>query len=435
MKSHVIAGLLAAAIVGPATAADNWPQWRGPLATGEAPDADPPITWSETENVRFKVKIPGRGHSTPIVWGDRVYLTTAVPTGEPFPARPSDSPGAHDNLAVSSRFDFVVLALDRATGREVWRRTVHNAVPHEGGHTTASLASASPVTDGKLLFAFFGSYGLYALDLGGEVQWSRDLGRMRSKHGHGEGSSPVLHGDTLVVNWDHEGASFVVAIDRRTGKDLWRVARNEVTSWATPIVVRYAGTDQLIVSGTGRVRGYDLATGEVIWECGGLSANIVASPVSADGIVYAGSSYEKRALLAIRLEGARGDITGTDKVLWTRTRGAPYVPSPLLYRDTLYFLRHYQGILSRVHGPTGEEKLGPFRLSLRDIYASPVAAAGRIYVTDRRGQTLVITHDEPEPLALNRLDDSFNASAAVAGDTIFLRGEEHLYALAEAAAR
>ncbi|MEM9404653.1 MAG: PQQ-binding-like beta-propeller repeat protein [Acidobacteriota bacterium] len=411
---------------------ENWPQWRGPLATGEAPRATPPVTWSETENVRFKVPLPGRGHSTPVVWGDRLFLTTAIAAGEPFAPRPSDSPGAHDNLPVSSRFDFVVLALDRKTGKELWRRTVKTALPHEGGHYTASLASASPATDGELLFAFFGSYGLYALTLDGEVRWSRDFGRMRSKHGHGEGSSPVLDGDTLVVNWDHEGESFVVALDATTGKDRWRAVRNEVTSWATPIVVEHAGRKQLIVSGTGRVRGYDLGTGEVIWECGGLSANIVASPVSAGGIVYAGSSYEKRALLAIRLEGAVGDITGTENVLWTRTRGTPYVPSPLLYRDTLYFLRHYQGILSRVDGPTGKEELGPFRLGgLRDIYASPVAAAGRLYVTDRWGQTLVVSHDDPKPLGLNALDDVFNASAAIVGDTIYLRGEEHLYALSE----
>ncbi len=410
----------------------SWPQWRGPLATGEAPGASPPVSWAEDENVRFKVALPGRGHSTPIIWGERVFLTTAIETGDPFPPRPSDSPGAHDNLPVSSRFDFVVLALDRQDGRELWRRTVRTALPHEGGHYTGSLASASPVTDGGLLFAFFGSYGLHALSLDGELQWSKDLGQMRSKHGHGEGSSPVLSGDTLVVNWDHEGQSFVVAFDRQTGRERWRVERDEVTSWATPIVVEHDGRRQLVVAGTGRVRGYDLATGSVVWECGGLSANIVASPVSANGMVYAGSSYEKRALLAIRLDGARGDISETDNLVWIRRRGTPYVPSPLLYRDTLYFLRHYQGILSRVHGPTGAEELGPFRLGgLRNIYASPVAADGRIYVTDRMGQTIVITHDDPRPLALNQLDDTFNASAAIAGDTLFLRGEKFLYALSE----
>ena len=283
------------------------------------------------------------------------------------------------------------------------------------------------------MYAFFGSRGLYCFDLNGEPQWEKDLGEMQTKHGHGEGSSPVLHGDTLVVNWDHEGESFVTAFDKSTGKQRWEVAREEVTSWATPIVVEHAGKHQVVVSGTNRVRGYDLATGAVIWECGGLSANIVASPVAADGIVYAGSSYDKRALLAIRLEGARGDITGTDCVLWRRRRGTPYVPSPLLYGDSLYFLRHYQGILSRVNTKTGEDRGGPFRLGgLRDIYASPVGAADRIYITDRNGTTLVISHDETQRvLAQNRLDDSFSASAAIVDREMFLRGEKYLYCIAE----
>src|SRR5262249_11491784 len=174
---------------------------------------------------------------------------------------------------------------------------------------TGSLASASPVTDGEHIFVSFGSYGLYCLDLDGKLVWKKDLGEMHSKHRPGEGSSPVVHGDTLVVNRDPAARSFVVALHDDTGKQLWRVARNEDTSWATPIVVELDGKPQLIVPGTNRLRGYDLATGEVIWECGGLSSNIVASPVSANGFVYAGSSYDTRAMLAVKLEGARGDIT------------------------------------------------------------------------------------------------------------------------------
>jgi len=267
----------------------------------------------------------------------------------------------------------------------------------------------------------------------GEPQWEKDLGEMQTKHEHGEGSSPALYGVTLVVNWDPEGQSFVAAFDKRTGRQRWRAARDEVTSWATPIVIEHAGKQQVIISGTHRVRGYDLATGALIWECAGLSANIVASPVAADGMVYAGSSYDKRALLAIRLDGAKGDITETDRVLWRRTRGTPYVPSPLLYGNSLYFLRHYQGILSRVDTTTGEDQGGPFRLGgLRDIYASPVAAADRIYITDRNGTTLVISHDDnPSVLAQNRLDDSFSASAALVGNEIILRGEKNLYCIAE----
>lgn len=414
----------------------NWPQWRGPAGTGAAERADPPVRWSETENVRWKAALPGRGHSTPVVWGDRVFLTAAEPFGERLPPRTSGAPGAHDNLPVTQRHRFVLLCLRRGDGKILWRRDLHEALPHEGGHRTASLASASPLTDGRHVFAFFGSYGLFCLDLDGKLVWTRQLGRMQSKHGHGEGASPALFEQTLVVNWDHEGESFVVALDKSSGKDIWRVQRNEVTSWASPIVVRQADRPQAIICGTDRVRAYDLATGRVIWQCGGLSANIVATPVAADGMVFAGSSYEKRALLAIRLAGAAGDITGTDRVAWRRIRGTPYVPSPLLYDGGLYFLTHYQGILTRVDAQTGDDAPGAFRLGgLRDIYASPVAAAGRVYITDQDGATLVITAGpRPTVLALNHLDDRFSASAAAVDRELYLRGERHLYCLAEAAA-
>jgi outer membrane protein assembly factor BamB len=410
-----------------------WPQWRGPMGTGGAPDANPPVEWSESKNIRWKIALPGSGHSTPIVWGDRVFITAAVPNGDPVEPRYDTAPGTHDGVPVTRHHRFVILAVSRHEGKILWQRTLHTELPYEGGHYTGSLASASPVTDGEHLFAFFGSRGLYGLDLDGELQWKADLGEMQTKHAHGEGSSPALHGDTLVINWDHEGKSFVIAFDKRTGKERWKVEREEVTSWATPILVEQGGKLQVIISGTSRVRGYDLATGKVIWECGGLSANIVASPVAADGMVYAASSYDTRAMLAIRLDGAKGDITGTAQVVWTRTRGTPYVPSPLLYGDSLYFLRHYQGILSRVNRKTGEERYGPFRLNgIRNVYASPVGAANRIYITDREGTTLVLSHgDEPRMLALNRLNDSFSASAAVVGGELFLRGQQNLYCIAE----
>ncbi len=414
-------------------ASQNWPQWRGPLATGVAPKADPPVEWSEEKNIRWKSELPGLGHSTPIVWGNRIFLTTAVPYGERVDPKPDLAPGAHDNSPVTHHHEFVVIAVNRADGKIVWRKTVTKQLPHEGGHYTGSLTSNSPVTDGKLVLASFGSRGLYCFDFDGKLLWKHDLGQMQSKHGHGEGSSPVLHGDTLVVNWDHEGQSFVVAFDKRTGKQRWKVQREEVTSWASPIVVEHQGQPQLIVSGTNRVRGYDLATGKVIWECGGMAANIVATPVAANGMVFAGSSYEKRAMLGIRLDGAKGDITKTDRVVWNRFRGTPYVPSPLLYGDVLYFLAHYQGVLSRVNAKSGEDQPGSFRLgSIRNVYASPVGAAGRVYITDRNGNTMVINHgDKPQLLSLNRLDDSFSASAAIVGKELFLRGEKSLYCIAE----
>ncbi len=410
-----------------------WPQWRGPLSSGAAPDADPPVEWSESKNIRWKLELPGRGHSTPVIWKDRIFVTSAVPFGDRVESEPEYVPGAHHNLPVTHRQKYMVLAVARRDGEIIWQRTLSEGLPRQQGHYTGSLASHSPVTDGEHLIAFFGSAGLYGLDLDGNLLWEKDFGDMRILHAHGEGASPALYGNTLIVNWDHEGQSFVAAFDKRTGKQIWRVARDEVTSWASPIVVEHAGKAHVVVSGTGRVRGYDLLTGRVIWECGGLSRNVVASPVAADGMVYAASSYDTRAMLAIRLEGAEGDITGSSQVVWSRRQRTPYVPSPLLYGDSLYFLRHYQGILSRLHAETGEERHGPFRLrGIGNVYASPVGAAGRIYITDREGATLVMSHsDSPRILALTRLNDSFSASAAVVGRELYLRGQKHLYSIGQ----
>ena len=404
-------------------------QWRGPLMTGEAPDSNPPTEWSETKNVHWKQELSGLGHSSPVVTSKHVYLTLARETGKPFEPRPDTAPGAHDNKRVSSEFEFVGVAINRTTGKIEWEQVLHSAIPHEGAHISASLASASPVTDGKLVWFFFGSYGLYCLDESGKTIWSKDLGTMNSKHGHGEGASPVLSGDSIAINWDHEGDSFVAAFDKKTGKLLWRKERDEVTSWSSPIVVEHEGKKQLLVAGTNRIRSYDLENGNVIWQCGGMSHNIVATPVHENGMVFFGSSYESRQMIGIRLAGAKGDITTSENVVWSRTSRTPYVPSPLLVNGHLYFLRHYQGILTRLVATTGEEPSGPFRLGrMNEIYASPVAANDRIYITDRSGTTVVIsTDDQPATIAVNRLNDRFSASAAIAGNELYLRGEKFLY--------
>jgi len=418
--------------------ASQWGQWRGPLATGEAPLADPPVFWSEEKNVRWKVALPGRGHSSPVVWGELVLLTTAVPLGEPLEPRPSKMEGAHDNAPVTSRQRYVVRAHARQTGALAWETIVHEGIPHDTAHVSGGYASASPVTDGEHVFAFFGSEGLYALDLQGELAWSADLGDMQVKHSHGEGAGPALHGDTLVLVWDHEGDSFLVALDKATGEERWRVARDEPTSWATPIIVPVGDRAQVIVPGTNRLRGYDLEDGRVVWECGGLSHNVVASPVHSNGVVVAASSYEKQAMLAVRLEGAAGDLTGgeDEHLLWLRRRRTPYVPSPLLYQGVVYNVVHYQPTLCCTDLLTGDEGARPLRRrGLGSLYASPVAAGGRVYLVDMDGVTLVFEHvpvdADPRPLALNQLDDSFSASPAVAGKELYLRGDRFLYCLAE----
>lgn len=431
----VVAVLAGADTDGPsARPAGPWSQWRGPLATGVAPDAAPPVEWSETRNVRWKVALPGKGHSSPIILGDRVVVMTAVPVGEPQPPVFDTAPGVHDSVPVTHRHRYEVLALARGDGRVLWTTTVREDWPHEGGHTTGSPVSNSPVTDGTFIYAFFGSRGLYCLDTNGGIRWQRDLGRMQTLHAHGEGSSPVLHGDTLIVNWDHEGGSFLHAFDTRTGNLLWKVARDEKTSWSTPHVVEHDGRFQVVVSATRRVRGYDIATGALLWECAGLTDNVVASPVHHRGLVIAGNSYYTQAMLAIRLDGAKGDLTGTTNVVWHMNRLTPYVSSPLLYGDTLYHLRHNQNILVRLDPATGRLRGEPLRLDgIRDfIFASPVGASGRIYVTGRDGVTVVLRHDRDNAvLSVNRLDDSFSASPAVVDREFYLRGEKFLYCIAE----
>jgi outer membrane protein assembly factor BamB len=415
-------------------ASRQWPQWRGPLGTGVAPHGDPPVVWSEEQNVRWKLALPGVGHSTPIVWGDRLFLTTAIPYGEAGASQDGHADGAHDNMEPLKAQKFVVLAIDRHRGKILWQKTLRSERPHEGTHVTGSWASNSAVTDGQHLFVSFGSRGLYALDLDGKLLWQKDFGEMQTRHEHGEGSSPALFGSTLVVNWDHEGESFVAALDKHTGKQRWKVARDEMTSWSTPLVVEHGGKPQVVVSATKFVRSYDLATGDVVWQAGGLSRNVVASPVAGDGFVYVANSYDWQAMLGIRLEAAKGDITGNaDAVVWTLDKYTPYVPSLLLYGDELFFLAHSQGFLTSLEAKTGRPLFGPERLpGVRTVFASPVGAADRVYVISREGTTAVVRRAAPfKVLARNQLDDSFAASPAVVGKELYLRGQEHLYCIAE----
>ncbi len=413
-------------------AAHQWAQWRGPLGTGASPHGNPPVTWGVDKNIRWKTAIPGRGQSTPIVWGDRIFLTTAIPYGETLPSPHDHAPGAHNNVSARRKQNFVVLALRRSDGTILWQQTVGYGRPHDSTHETGTWASNSAVTDGEHVYAYFGSNGLYALDFDGDLLWEQDLGDMHIKHGHGEGSSPALYGDTLIINWDHRDQSFVIAIDKRTGKQRWKMQRDEGTSWSTPLVVEHNGRQQVIISATNRVRAYDLSDGHVIWECAGLSGNVVASPVAADGMVYVANSYETQVMLAIRLEGAKGDITGTNAVVWTRDRHTPYVPSPLLFDGHLYYLKHYQGVLTCVDAKTGKTLYGPQRVpGIGNVYASLVGAADRVYIVSLNGTTAVLRRgDTFELVAQNTLNDTFAASPAIVGNELYLRGARHLYCIA-----
>ena len=448
-----VAALALAFLAGPAVPAgaqsaapspsvsDDWPQWRGPLATGAAPAGDPPSSWSETENVRWKIEIPGFGQASPIVWGDRVFVLTAIPAG------PGDDSGGGFFSRLRRRFmgtvrsgdllRFVIVALDRRDGSVVWERTAVTEQPHEGRHNTGSWASGSAVTDGQVVCAFFGSRGLFCYDMDGNLLWDRDFGDMRIRMGFGEGASPALHGDAIVVVWDHEGQSFITALDKRTGAERWRADRDESTSWSTPLVVEHAGGVQVVTSATDGVRGYDFETGELLWEGEGVTTNAIPSPVAAGGIAYLMSGYRGNRLYAVDLSSARGDIARGGAIVWSLDRDTPYVPSPVVHDGILYFTKSNSGILSAYDAASGENLYGPVRLSgIRDVYASPVVAGGRLYVTSRDGATLVAkAGPEFEILSMNRLDDDFDASPAVAGGEIYLRGRQYLYCIAAESAR
>jgi outer membrane protein assembly factor BamB len=400
-----------ALVAGTAAPADNWPNWRGPANDGTAAGA-PPIEWAEGKNVAWKTALPGLGSATPIVWGNRIYVLSAV-----------------DSAAGAGSIDWVVIAYDVADGTEVWRHVARTQVPYAGKQQSNSYASASAITDGAHIWAFFGSYGLHCLDMDGEVVWELDFGAMETRRSFGEGASPALHGDAIVVVWDQEPQSWIGAFDKSSGDELWRVDRDEPTTWATPFIVEFEGTTQVITAGTNRVRSYDLADGALLWEGPGLTLNSIPSPVYADGIVYLAAGYRGSALMAVDLRTAAGKIDDTEAIRWRIERDTPYVPSPLLVDDIIYYVKSNNAILSAVQASTGDLLFGPQRLDgVREIYASPTAANGYIYILGRDGGATVLRQGPTyEVVAQNSLDDGFDASPAIVGDVMYLRGRGALY--------
>jgi outer membrane protein assembly factor BamB len=432
LTPHAALVSLLVGLAAPASAAEAgryWAQWRGPLGTGEAPLAKPPVEWSETKNVRWKIEVPGVGKSTPVIWDDLVIVTSAVPIAKDLAARGSSPVSSHPQVsAAGSAYEFVVLAYGRSDGKLRWRRAVKEEKPHEGTHKDGTYASGSALTDGQRIYAFFGSRGLYALDMKGRVLWQKELGLMQTRNAFGEGASPALHGETLVVTWDHEGADFIVALDAGSGKERWRRQRDEPTTWATPHVVEHAGRAQVVVGGTNKLLSYDLQTGEPVWQAAGLTMNVIPSPVSAGGIVYAMSGFRGNALRAIRLSDAKGEITGPPALAWSYDKDTPYVPSPLLFDGGLYFLKSNSGILTSLDLASGTARFSERLEAVPNVYASPVAADGRIYVVGREGSAVVLAAGpQLKVLATNRLDDAFDASPALVDRELYLRGAKHLY--------
>jgi outer membrane protein assembly factor BamB len=415
----------------PTDAPRHWHQWRGPHGTGVSTTADPPLEWGETKNIRWKVEIPGRGSSTPVIWGDRLFVTTAVPVGVTGSEQHAPRGGARPR----GMHRFVVMALDRKTGKTIWERVAREQEPHEGSHfDNGTWASSSPITDGERVFAYFESFGLYAFDMNGKPLWEKDLGDKRMRQEFGEGSTPALHGNTLVVVWDQIGGeSFVAALDKRDGKELWRVPHKEIDTWATPLIVEANGRAQAIVPAMERVRSFDLATGALVWESDGLTMNVIPSPVYGDGLAFLMSGFRGNDLKAVRIADAKGNIDGTPAIAWTLDRDTPYVPSPVLVDGVLYFLKTNSGILSALDAKTGTPHYTNQRLDgVPNVFASPVAAKGRVYFPGREGTTLVIRSGPKfEVLAKNTLDDGFDASPALVDSEMYLRGYKYLYAIAQ----
>lgn len=422
--------------------ASHWPQWRGPYFNGMA-RGDAPLTWSDKANIKWKVDIPGRGFSTPVIWADRIFLTTAIPTGKRTPA---PAPAVTESAATSqpqrrgaggdpspqAEHKFELICLDRKSGKLIWQRTAKVAAPHEGYHRTyGSFASNSPATDGKYVYASFGSRGIFAYDFSGKLIWQRDVGvQMRMRLGFGEGSAPLLFGDRLFLVFDHEGESFILALDKNSGKEVWRAVREERSSWSTPLAIEYGGRKQIIVTATNKVRSYDAETGKVIWETSGLGSNPIPVPVFQDPFVYVMSGHRDPKLMAIKL-GKEGDLSGSESIAWNQTRGVAYTASPVLFDNKLYVLTD-NGMISCFNATTGEAYYAQQRLpKAYNFKASLVGAKGKLYLATEDGDVVVLKMGEKfEVLATNTLEDQvFIATPVIAAGEIFLRSQNALFCI------
>jgi outer membrane protein assembly factor BamB len=437
---RVITGLILAFFAGgcalAADAPDAWPWWRGPEFNGVA-RGDAPLTWSDQDHIAWKAQVPGKGHSSPVIWGDRIFLTTAVPTGNApaaAPANPAPASGRRGGYGggggPQAEQKLMVLAFDRKTGKPLWEKVATVATPHEGFHSQyGSFASPSVLVDSKHAIAFFGSRGVYCYTHDGQPVWQKDFGiKLRMLMAFGEGSSPALDGDKLVILFDHEGDSFLVALDKNTGRELWRTARSPGSTWSSPLVITVGGKKQVLVSATKSVAAYDLENGKLIWQTTGLGRNVIPMPVVADGVAIVMSGYQAPNLLAIRL-GGEGDLTGTDAILWQNQRGNSYTPSPVLHEGKLYVLTD-NGTISCFDAKTGKPFYSQMRLPKSYSFkASPVAANGKLYLSTEDGDVVVLRMGEKfEVLATNTLADQvFIATPAIMDGAIYLRGQNTLF--------
>lgn len=427
----------------------HWPQWRGPAGLGVVAEADYPEEWSPTTNVAWKTPVPGRGLSSPIVWGERLFITTSI-EGAPVPGRKAPDhldfnhkPGyLHpDSVGVDVRHTLTVLAFDTRTGKRLWEHTAFDGLMYDNRHRRNTYASPSVVTDGAMVFAFFEAAGLYAYDMDGrllwkrapsekdgELTWEQSLGPI-AKAGLGPGTSPILFENLLILQIDQEmgAGSAILALDKKTGTQVWRTERTNRRSWATPLLVRAGDRLELVASGAEAVKAYDPRTGRELWHSRGTQSHPIPSPVAGHGLVFLTAGSGQKRTLAFR-PGADGDATERN-VAWAYDKGAPYVPSPLLVGDYLYLMNE-RGQTTCLDARTGELQYEARPPVPATFMASMVAFGDRILQVSEDGDTFMLkAGPKHEILRTNSLDEPIYASPALANGTIYLRGEQHLYAL------
>ena len=414
----------------------NWPQWRGPDSRGVSEEKGLPAEWSSAKNVKWKTPINGRGHSSPIIWGKKIFLTTSV-DGETIPGR---TPGVTHKMSDGSDFvhpdavganlkhTFKVICLDRDTGKILWERVAYEGPVHDSRHKKASFASSTPATDGKYVFAFFGSEGLYAYDFKGKLLWKQDLGKLGTAS-VGYGVSPILYKNLVIMQCDESGMkSFIAAFDKKTGKEVWRVARKVDVTWTSPVLVQAANRMELITAAAEAIIAYDPLTGKELWRHKGLESNAVPTPVVYNDLVVVTSGYPKKIALALRA-GGNGDVTGK-QLVWTYNKGTAYVPSPIAYGEYVYLMTG-NGSITALDAKTGKVFYEAARVPKPTTFmASPVAFEGKILLTSEEGDTYVLrAGPKHEVLRTNSLGEPVYASPAIAGGNIFIRSEKHLYAI------
>ena len=429
--------LLSCFAAGAIKAESSWPQFRGPGSLGVAEHANLPEHWSTNQNVSWRAELPGRGWSSPIVWGERVFITTVVSDGEmELPKKGLYFGGERKELPKAAHH-WLVICLDLKSGREIWRQEAHAGAPLSTLHVKNSYASETPVTDGERVYAYFGNVGLFCYDLKGKPVWSTNWPPVKTRYGWGSAASPALHQGRLFIVNDNEENSFVAALDAKTGRQLWQAKRDEKSNWATPYIWQHEKRTELITCGSRKVRSYDL-DGNLLWELGGMSSIVIPTPFSKGALLYVCSGYvgdKVRPVFAIK-PGASGDISlkpgqsTNEFIAWSQPAAGPYNPSPLIDGDYFYVLFDF-GFLSCHNARTGQVVYDKQRIrqeSATSFTASPWAANGKIFALSEDGDTFVFqAGPEYKLLHKNSLDEMCMATPAIAGDRLLIRTLTRLY--------